>query len=171
MTIGLTSSQTGRREWSLLLILIIVAGMVGIGAAGSFSVSRDHSTYIYSPGYWELDDSLYDFNSTDCIVVQANDVIIDGKGRTLQTDPSNQNPGAAIRLNPNVQRVTVKNFNIAGAFNWSIYCDNTDSAWIEKNELKNNQVGIYTLWGGNINIKDNMISSQKRLIIKELVFL
>jgi len=170
MTDKLSKSIGKKKAWQVLLLLVLIAGFVGSVQATSFSVNPGSSTVMSIPGYWELNGPLDNFNSTNCIIVTASDIIIDGKGYSLGTNPLILNPGAAIYLSSGVKNVTIENFNINGNnadsqknFNWSIWADNTNTVWLENNVLSNTRVGILVDWGQNININDNSISNQTNI--------
>jgi parallel beta-helix repeat protein len=102
-----------------------------------------------------LDNVTYTFNDNifNCsIVVERNNIIIDGANKTLQGTGS----GAGMNVT-GISNVTVRNLEIK-EFDWGIYLWSSSNITVTENRIVNNtSVGIYLRYTLNSNLTENII--------------
>lgn len=107
----------------------------------TMSIRRDGNLYT-------LTDNIL----CDSIVIMTSNIVIDGKGYTIQ-GPGLHGSGFSL---PTVTNVTIKNTNIKG-FRNGFYLETTLNNIISGNELTNNTYGIYLEYASNNVISRNKI--------------
>jgi len=120
-----------------------------IKADGSVNPS---TTLISSPN-----NVTYTFtdNINESVVIERNDIIIDGNGYTLQGSRS----GTGFRLY-STRNVTIKNTSIKG-FGKGVYSEMTTQVNIFGNNFTDNYISIFTLDSIRINISENIVMNSK----------
>ena len=137
-TLSPTSAKVQRVEAS---------GTIYIRADGSvegtqYIVTDNNATYVFTA------------NINDSIVIERNNIVIDGKGYTVQGNGS-----ATGFLLSNVNNVTVKNANVTGSYygvelRWA-----THSVLSENNITNNIDHGVHLYYSSNNNISGNTLAN------------
>jgi parallel beta-helix repeat protein len=123
------------------------AGTITIKADGSIEGTTDIMT---------VDNVTYTFtdNINDSIVVERSNIIIDGKGYTVQGSGS----GTGFHLS-GINNVTIKNTNIKD-FGCCIRLESSSNNSIAGNNITNNTEGVLLDWSSNYNsISGNNITN------------
>jgi parallel beta-helix repeat protein len=144
------------------LFVIALIGTLGL-AVRIQRVQALGTTYIRANGsvegtpYIVTDDNVtYVFiaNINDSIVIERNNIVINGKGYTVQGSGS-----AAGFLLSNVNNVTVKNANIMG-FYYGVELKWTDHSVLCENNIANNyDHGVHLYYSSNNNISGNKLTN------------
>jgi parallel beta-helix repeat protein len=127
-------------------------GTIYIRADGSIDpstapIERDENSYT-------LTDDIY--SSFDGIVIERNNITLDGAGYTLQGTEAYYSRGISVF---SISNVTVINTNIKG-FSWGLFVDGSLSITVSGNNITNNGCGIRlesssNSWLAGNNITDN----------------
>jgi len=107
----------------------------------------------------QRDGNLYTLNNNihcDSIVIMSSNIIIDGKGYTIQGLGAYGN-GFSLSL---VSKVTIKNANIEG-FKNGFYLESAPNNTISGNHLTNNAYGIYLKHSSNEVVSRNKITNSE----------
>jgi parallel beta-helix repeat protein len=145
---------------TLLLLLIFCSFLVAI--SNIEPVRASEAIYIRADGTVEGTDkiqrngNIYTFtdNINGSIVVERDNLVVDGAGYTLQGDGS----GRGIDLYDDSTSITVKNMQIVH-FNFGIHLSNASYSIIESNYIANNFEGIRINGGFNNTIIGNTITN------------
>ncbi len=111
-----------------------------------------------SVGRWDAGSRTGTLTCDPCnlpqgIAITANDIVLDGNGRTL----SGGGPGYGVYLN-NRQRVTVRYLTVEG-FDYGIFLQYAHGNTLESNTVRGNALhGIYLMYSGNNTVRDNTAS-------------
>jgi len=115
-------------------------------------------TIIDFPGHYLFNQSI-DSTGTICINITSSDVVLDGRGFSLNGVGSDNEYGVYLTPSSTLQNVTVKNLTVNG-WDYGIYLGNSQNATIENNTVINNEYGIYLdSPSSNNTITDNNASS------------
>jgi len=154
----LRKNRMGRLQFHCVLLLSLFVLSVTVPTITLAEVSSP--IYIRADGTVEgtnkilRDGNIYIFtdNISDSIVVEKDDVVVDGAGYSLQRTAG---IGAGINLMERTD-VTVKNMEISGFF-YGVYLNSSLNNRLENNTLRDNFHGIYlstssnnTFMGSNI---------------------
>ena len=146
----------------LLLAIFIVAFRVQ-------NVKASETIYIRANGLIEpltanitsADNVTYYFtdNNYDSIIVERDNIVVDGAGYTLQ------GTGYGIGINMTWRsNVTIKNTNVKN-FGEAVYFSNTSSSRVSGNNI-NASCGIILNWSSNNTISDNNITCNVGIILE-----
>jgi len=168
-----------------IMLTLLITGMISLMFSVG-TVAASDTIYIRPDG--SVDPStapinragnVYTFtaNIYESIVIQKNDVVVDGNGYTLQGTP----PSYGFTLNSKNSNVTIKNTFITG-FRYGVYLNFTSDitiynnaltnngypsggggVWLQgstrtnitKNAMANNYVGVLLTWSNNTNTVTN----------------
>jgi len=145
---------------TLLLLLIFCSFLVAI--SNIETVRASEAIYIRVDGTVEGTDriqrngNIYTFtdNINGNIVVERDNLVVDGAGYTLQGDGS----GTGIDLYDDSTSITVRNMQIVH-FNLGIHLSNSSYSIIESNYIANNFEGIRINGGFNNTLIGNTIAN------------
>lgn len=155
-----------------LFILISVLFLVSVTASEISVVKAEATIYIKADGLIEgtekiqRDGNVYTFleninidgSGIDGIIVKKDNIIIDGKGYTLQGQKDGTDVG--IKLS-SITDVTIKNIEIKN-FSWGISLYNSLRNTVSGNTLTNNVVGIHFWAESDSNtISENTITTNE----------
>jgi len=155
-----------KKAASGIMVTLLLLGMFML-AFNIQPVKAEETIYIKPCGEVEpqtvpiqRDGNLYTFtdNIIDRIVVQRNNIIIDGKGYTLQS-PAGSYYGFDLSFTSNV---TVKNTFIKGFSDFGVFLYSCRSNTIVGNTLSNNGIGINLYLGNDNTISGNTLSNNGR---------
>ena len=152
----------------LVYSFVLVVVLMGV-LAGSFNIHKAEASgtiYIKADGAIEpltanitrIDNITYYFidNNHDSIVVERNNIVIDGKSHILQGVEST---GTGISL-VGRKNVTIKNMEVR-AFGNSIYLQNSSENTISESNIENNYYGILLSdSNGNDIYRNNITNNQ-----------
>jgi len=149
----------GEQRTVLILSVILCFAIVSISEIG---IVKAESIYIGPDGIVEgtdkilRDGNVYSFtdNIYDSIVVEKDDVVVDGAGFTLQGDGS----GRGIDLYDDSTSITIRNMQIRN-FHFGIHLSNSSHTVIESNYVANNFEGIRISGGFNNTVIGNTIAN------------
>ncbi|MBA2862242.1 right-handed parallel beta-helix repeat-containing protein [Methanococcus maripaludis] len=148
------------------LIALALALCVGISIASAAKegVPGTNTVYINEIPYTITDSGKYLLNisksdiSGTAIIINADNVILDGNGNYLEGDSTGSTSfvvDMGVYVYPK-SRVTIRDMNIS-KFGSGIYLANSSECTIFKNDLSKNDVGIRMCRTNNSNIEDNEI--------------
>ena len=145
---------------TLLLLLILCSFLVAV--SNIETVRASEAIYIRADGTVEGTDriqrngNVYTFtdNINGNIVVERDNLVVDGAGYTLQGDGS----GRGIDLYDDSTSITVRNMQIVH-FNFGIHLSNSSYSIIESNYIANNFEGIRINGGFNNTLIGNTIAN------------
>ena len=130
---------------TLLLIgmLTLAFNVQPVKASGTIYIRSDGSVDPPTANITTVDNVTYTFTSNinDSIVVERDDIIIDGNGYTVQGTRTGSGLDLSHRNN-----VTVKNTKVT-RFTYGIYLYNSSRNTLTGNTASNNDVGIFAGWG------------------------
>jgi parallel beta-helix repeat protein len=145
----------------MALIIVLLIGILGVAfkvqrvkASGTIYIRADGSIDPPAP-ISTVDNVTYTFtdNIYDEIMVERNNIIIDGSGHVLQG--SGWGKGFNIC---NISNVTIKNSNIKG-FSYGVYFNSTSINSIFGNNISNNNYGIWLEFSFNNILSRNNITN------------
>jgi parallel beta-helix repeat protein len=145
---------------TLFLLLVFCSFLVAI--SNIETVRASEAIYIRADGSVEGTDkiqrngNIYTFtdNINGNIVVERDNLVVDGAGYTLQGDGN----GRGIDLYDDSTSITVKNMQIRD-FNFGIHLSNASYSIIESNYIANNLEGIRINGGFNNTLIGNTITN------------
>ena len=115
-------------------------------------------TVIDFPGHYVFNQSI-DSTGTICINITSSDVVLDGRGFSLNGVGSDNEYGVYLNPGSTLQNVTVKNLTVNG-WDYGIYLGNAQNATIENDTVTKNEYGIYLAsYSSNNTIADNNAGS------------
>jgi len=149
------------------LALVMVIGLVPLGALADTYVTAP--MVIEQPGTYVLTNDILNYNGTrfingteyyqPCFVILSSDVIFNGNGHHISGDPSvhdaTRNDQIGTYVDVGLERVTVRNLNVDGGFNYGIQYTNIGGGQIESNDVTGNDVGIDILASNNLAVVGN----------------
>jgi len=102
----------------------------------------------------QRDGNVYTFtdNINDSIVVERNNIIVDGAGYTLQGTGSGRGIDLSGRSNIIIKNVKIK------AFHYGIDLSGSSSNTIQENSITNNSYGIHLVYSSNNVISENNVT-------------
>ncbi|MDH5449231.1 MAG: right-handed parallel beta-helix repeat-containing protein, partial [Candidatus Bathyarchaeota archaeon] len=157
------------RKLLLPIILMILLLAIFIVAFRVQNVKASETIYIRANGLIEpltanitsADNVTYYFtdNNYDSIIVERDNIVVDGAGYTLQ------GTGYGIGINMTWRsNVTIKNTNVKN-FGEAVYFSNTSSSRVSGNNI-NASCGIILNWSSNNTISDNNITCNVGIILE-----
>ncbi len=129
----------------------LAIGAISINANGSVTPTGVPIAISDNTTYTLTGDIIYP--AYDGIVVQRNNIIIDGNGHTLQGNGT----GSGLNLT-SVKNVTIKNVNIQ-SFLYGIALDHTSSTSISGNKITNNDYSVQLNSSSGNDMSGNNIAS------------
>ncbi len=142
----------------LLSALPVVLNVQLVDASGSIYIRADGSISPSTADITTTDNFTYTFNDNVyySIVVERNDIVIDGKGYTLQGKGSGNGIELRNRKNVKVQNTIIK------AFTYGIYLHGANNICMFGNDIMtNNNEGIYLEISNNNDIFGNNIANNE----------
>jgi parallel beta-helix repeat protein len=149
------------RKLVLMLTLTLLIGMLnvafrvqGVEASGTIYIRADGSIDPPTANITTTDYVTYTFtgNINDSIVVEKDNIIVDGAGHILE----GFNSGYGFSLYGRVN-VTIKKLHIAN-FEYGIYMNNSNGNSVTHNNITNNNYGVSLGYSTNNNVLMNEIS-------------
>jgi len=116
---------------------------------GSIEPADAPISTVDSITYTLTDNIVGDVPEASAIVVQRNNIVVDGAGYSVQGTGSGTGINLTARGN-----VTIKNTEV-NAFSYGIYLESSSSCDLSKNSLANNTHGFYLKGATNNNISQN----------------
>ncbi len=125
-----------------------------------FSIRKISScTNIIYPGYYYLSTDILNSHVKFCINITSSDVVLDGKGNTIDGIDSPGTYGVYV-YNPmmTLTNVTVMNLRVT---DWEIgiYLGDVDNGTIKNNTFSSNNYGIYLVSSDNNKIYNNLFNN------------
>ena len=145
----------------LAFVLVFLSTAVVVGSVRPTVAEK--TIYIRSDGSVEgtgkiqRDGNVYTFtdNIYDEIVVERDNIVVDGAGCTLQGTGAVYSKGIDLSDRSNV---TIKNMEIK-AFAFGIYLEESSNNSISRNNITNNHHGIWLGWSSNNTVFGNTITN------------
>jgi len=152
----------GEQRTALILLLILCFAVVSISEIGT--VKAESTIYIRADGSVEgtdkiqRDGNVYTFTDDlfDSIVVEKDDVVIDGAGYILQGNGSEYGIHLIRRSYVTIRNMEIKEFDTGIRVYWG--SNNT----ILENNISNNECGIYQDYSKNNTIYGNKITNNDK---------
>jgi len=152
----------GAQRTALILLLILCFAVVSISEIGT--VKAESTIYIRADGSVEgtdkiqRDGNVYTFTDDlfDSIVVEKDDVVIDGAGYILQGNGSEYGIHLIRRSYVTIRNMEIKEFDTGIRVYWG--SNNT----ILENNISNNEWGIYQDYSKNNTIYGNKITNNDK---------
>jgi len=152
----------GEQRTALILLLILCFAVVSISEIGT--VKAESTIYIRADGSVEgtdkiqRDGNVYTFTDDlfDSIVVEKDDVVIDGAGYILQGNGSEYGIHLIRRSYVTIRNMEIKEFDTGIRVYWG--SNNT----ILENNISNNEWGIYQDYSKNNTIYGNKITNNDK---------
>ncbi len=115
---------------------------------------------IIIPGMYNLTQDIIDSPTSNCIDIQANNVMLDCQGHTIDGDDSASNGIYIYRESSEDTNVTIINCVVSDFANGNIYFENADGNTIENvTVLSSPNNGLYVSYSSNNTIEDVNASS------------
>jgi parallel beta-helix repeat protein len=148
------------RKSAITLILLLLLSLVLVSFPQIETVKAEGTIYIRPDGSVEgtdkisRDGNVYTFldNINGSILVEKDNIVVDGSGYTLQGDGS----GRGIDLYDDSTSITIRNMQIRN-FHFGIHLSNSSYTTIDSNYVANNIEGIRINGGFNNTIIGNTI--------------
>ena len=150
----------GRKSVFAMTLMIVLINVSAVSlelqrakAGGTIYIRADGS--IDPPtSYIQRDGEVYTFTSdiSDSIVIQKDDIILDGAGYTLQ---GTNFAGTGIHMQYR-SNITIKNMKIAG-FDFGTYIFECSKSTIISNNITGNRYGVYLLDSSENELRNNRI--------------
>ncbi|MFZ7138963.1 MAG: right-handed parallel beta-helix repeat-containing protein [archaeon] len=152
----------------LSLMLVVVSGIGAVNAEGTIYIRADGSIEgtdkIQRAGnlYTFLDNIVVNGLGIHGIIVEKDNIVLDGKGHVLQGQQDET--GVGIKLS-SITNVTIKNIEIKN-FSWGISLYDSLQNTISENTLTNNLVGVHFWAESDSNtISENVITANEDGIV------
>ncbi|MCS3922898.1 parallel beta-helix repeat protein, partial [Methanococcus voltae PS] len=142
------------KNYKITFFMLLLVTMLAVNATYADTAINGQYT-INTPGKYYLTDNIT-VSSGNVINIQCNDVILDGKGFTIN-DSSTTTVNYGIDIS-NANNVTIKNFNISNVGR-GIGIGNSNNVTIINNTIINNSNGIRISNSNNNSIINNNVSS------------
>ena len=153
-----------RKTVSGITLIALLMGMLALAFNVQLVKASPGTIYIRADGsvvgttsIHTADNVTYVFtaNINDSIVVQRNNIMIDGNGYTLQGtgEPYSKGVDLSGRTNVTVQNVTI------GAFYYGIWLNLSSSNILSGNNIANSAYGIYLGYSSNNTVSGNNITA------------
>jgi parallel beta-helix repeat protein len=155
--------------WAFIFLLLSPGMVMRL----RFSMAAEGTVYIRSNGSVEgtnkirRDGNVYTFTDDifGSIVVEKDDIIVDGAGRSLQGAGS----GIGISLT-NRRGVIIRNMEIK-AFDIGVYFNGSSNNIISGNNIKNNHLGIRFWIASNNTISgNNIIANERGIVLRSISY-
>jgi parallel beta-helix repeat protein len=148
----------------ILLLCSLWTAVLNIGM-----VKAEETIYIRADGSIEGTDkiqrngNIYTFagDIIDSIVVEKDDVVIDGAGYILQGEGSGRGINLGKRCNVTIKNMQIREFYIG------IYLKESFSNIINGNKISNNEKGVYILWSSDNVLRNNQFQNNSNNISVE----
>lgn len=139
-------------------VVLLVA--LAPGTAGAAHQIDDCADDVNNPGLHVVNSSISDAAASSCIDIDANNVVLDGQGNTVDgVDDDSGSVGVNVvgQTNVTVRNLTVTNWNDGVLF------DNVDDGAVSDNIIRDNdRDGISLDDSSGNNVTDNNVSSNVR---------
>ncbi len=153
-----------KRTFSIIMVVSLLAGTLvpafqiqHVNASVTITIRADGSIDPPTSSIWTLDKITYMMKASisDSIVIERDNIILDGAGYTLQGGGGRESVGIYLSGRSNV---AVKNTNIQ-SFWYGIRLDSCSGNTISNNHITNNDVeGIFVAHSSGNTISSNNIS-------------
>jgi parallel beta-helix repeat protein len=162
---GLGERKLLRKTVSGIMVTLLLAGMLTLAfnvqpakASGTIYIRADGSIDPPTAPISSVDNVTYIFtgNINDSIVVERNNIVVDGAGYTVQGTGSGDGISLFGRINVTIKDARISNFDNG----ISIYYSNSSSNSIFGNYIaNNNKNGVFLAGGSNYSINGNNIAN------------
>ncbi len=138
-------------------------GNVNVSEVVYFSTRKVTScTNITQPGYYYLANDIINSTAEVCVLINASDVVLDGRGYTIDgvDDTTNKTKGIYVIETPDVKghvNVTVKNVTVSD-WKYGILLQLSNESAIINVKALSNEYGIYTPGSNNNTIANSSIA-------------
>lgn len=138
---------------SATFLLGLAFNVQGVKASGSIYIKIDGSVDPQDAPISSVDNIVYTFNDDiyDFIVVERDNIVIDGAGFTLQGNGTGRGVDLTDRSNVTVQNMKIK------AFELGIWLFQSSDNKVLRNTITNNTYGVWIFAVGN-TLSDNIIT-------------
>ena len=146
---------------TLLLIgmLSLAFNIQTVDASGTIYIRSDGSVDPDTAPILSVDNVTYTFtgNINDSIVVERDNIVVDGAGYTLQGTGASGSKGISLsdRRNVTIQNTNIKNFMDG------VYLTSSSNVTVSGNNITNNGVGILLAGSLNNSISGNNIGNNE----------
>jgi len=147
-----------------MVIAVLLASLLGVAfrvekvkASGTIYIRADGSIDPPTANITTVDDVTYTFtnNNYDSIVVERNDIVVDGAGYTVEGTEALDSKGIYLS---GVSNVTIKNVNIKH-FYYGIYLYESSNNVLSGNNVANNWYGIELTYSSNSTLSGNNVTA------------
>ena len=170
---GLGERKLLRKTVSGIMVTLLLAGMLTLAfnvqpakASGTIYIRADGSIDPPTAPISSVDNVTYIFtgNINDSIVVERNNIVVDGAGYTVQGTGSGDGISLFGRINVTIKDARISNFDNG----ISIYYSNSSRNSISENDITtNNKNGVFLAGSNNDVISGNNITNNKNGILLE----
>ncbi|WP_458206037.1 NosD domain-containing protein [Haladaptatus sp. NG-SE-30] len=125
----------------VLVVICVLGGIAPTATARPTAPTIDSCTTITEPGHYVLGSDIHNGKtriSTGCVVVQADDVVLDGRGHTLDGFGVSDTSGILVE---NASDVTVRNVHVKD-WNRGIAVRDSNDVTIQGVRASRNAIGI-----------------------------
>jgi len=149
---------------STLSLLILLIAVLDVSAMPGVKAERSETIYIRADGSIDpptapiqrnRDTYMFTENITGSIVIEKDNITIDGAAHTLQ----GRGAGTGFYLS-NRTNITIQETSVVG-FEHGIYLNYSRSNNITINSLSNNSIGIFAAWATRSTFSDNNIADNR----------
>jgi len=153
-----------RKIVSAIMLTLLLASMLTLAfkiptvkASGTIYIRADGSIDPPTAPISTVDNITYTFtgNIYDSIVVERDNIVVDGAGYTVTGSGSGNGITLTDRSNVTVGNMTIKNF----AYGIGLYSSSNNT--LSGNNITNNYVGIYLYASSNNNIANNTVTNNR----------
>ncbi len=137
------------------------------GNEGNYSITYTHNiiecTTITTPGYYYMDTNIIDADSSPCINIEANDVVLDCNGYKIDGNGEAQEGIYIRRISSNNTNITIRNCTISDWSSRGIYMWRANYNILENlNIVSNPNRGVYLRDSHNNNITNSRFVNNSR---------
>jgi parallel beta-helix repeat protein len=143
--------------------LTIIIGILMLAGSAGAATNVSACTTISSPGTYILTQDIINSSASECIIINASNVVFDGQGYTIDgTDTSGTYGVRVYNSTTTLTNVTVKNL-IVTDWGYGIYYNSTQNGSIENNTANSNPYyGIYLYSSSNNILTSNSATGNYR---------
>jgi parallel beta-helix repeat protein len=151
-----------KRIVSGMIIIFLLMGMLAllyrvqrVEASGTIYIRADGSIDPPTAPISSVDNVTYTFadNINDSIVVERDNIVVDGAGCTVQGNGTGTGIDISGRNNVTITKMNIQNFSSG------IHCNSTSLSIISRNNITNNEDGIEFESSSNNTISGNNITN------------
>ncbi|MBP2201228.1 parallel beta-helix repeat protein [Methanococcus voltae] len=146
----------------IVFFMLLMVTLLAVNTAYADTEINSSEYTINKSGKYYLAENIICNSSNNCISITCNDVVVDGRGFTLDGNNSGINGIYMIGMSTQLRNITLKNLRIINFTNNGIYQYNAISGLIKNNTICHNGMNGITVYNTYIyEILNNNISSNK----------